>query len=297
MSSPRGCFKTGCFGCLGSLALLLLIVGVISILAWNDVKKSDLRDEQLAPLVADSSPLLEGQKGRVILDMAQAEFKIFPAEPGEGLRVDAVYDDALYDLQQQFSALPDSSWQFELSFKRTTTGMRAILQSVFAKGPSTKIHIYLPPDVPVELEAQVAQGGLECDFGGLWLTSADIRMKQGGGAIQFSEPTKEPMSGLRVRWAMGGGAIVGVGNASPAVLDVSSSMGGADVELSGPWARDCEVKLYSKMGGMTVRIPSSVKVKRGAKQTGLTTPSEDEVLDPTLYLRTEAQFGNVEVVH
>lgn len=297
MPSPRGCFKTGCFGCLGASALLLLIVGITALLAWNDVKKSDPTSEVLTPLKADSSVMLAGHPGRVVLDMAQGEFQIQSAEPGEGLRVEAVYDGELYDLQQHYSTLPDSSWQFKLDFKRTGSGMRAFMQSMFSQGPSTKIHVFLPPDVPVELLARVSKGGLEGDLGGLWLTSADVSMRQGGGMIEFSEPTKEPMSNLRIRFAMGGGSIEDVGNASPAILDISSSMGGAEVDLGGAWVNDCDVNLSAKMGGMAVIIPKSIKVDNLSNKASMGTNANAETPGPVLWLNTRAKYGEVEIVH
>ncbi len=297
MPSPRGCFKTGCLGCLGTLAVFIVIIGVMALLAWNDSKNSSPVDEVLAPLTADSTAMQAGQPGRVVLNMAQGEFRIHRAEPGEGLRVEAVYDDDLHDLEQQFSTLPDSSWQFELDFRRTKSGMRAFLQSVFSKGPATKVHVFLPPDVPVELVAHISRGGVEGDLGGLWLTSADIRMHQGGIALQVSEPMKEAMSNLRIKWSQGGGAIEGLGNASPKVLDISSSMGGAEVDLDGAWRNDCDVNLSVKMGGMAVIIPKDVKVLRGAEETTTLESSDLEIPEPVLRIRTKAKYGEIEIVH
>ena len=297
MPSPRGCFKNGCLGCLGFMVFLLLIVGVTALMAWNDSKSSDPRDEVLAPLAADHSAILAGRPGRVVLNMAQGEFQIHAAQPGEGLRVEAVYDAQLYNLEQEFTTQPDSSWQFELDFYRTGSGMRAFLQSMFSDGPATRIHVFLPPDVPVELVADVARGALEGDLGGLWLTSADIQMSQGGVEVEFSEPLKEPMSSLRFRCSMGGGAIEGLGNASPSILDISSSMGGAEVDLSGMWRNDCDVSISAKMGGMAVIIPQNVKVLQGAEARTPLPEFDPELREPVLRLRTKAKYGEVEIVH
>jgi len=297
MSKSRGCFKTGCFGCLGFIALVFLITGVTALLAWNDAKDSDPRDEVLAPLAADANVLSAGHPGRVLLEMSQGDFRIYPAEPGEGLRVEAEYDGELFQLDQEFSTQPDSSWQFVLDFHRTSSGMRAFLQSAFSKGPSARINVYLPPDVPMDLVLKIAQGGAEMDLGGLWLKSADIAFHQGGGELEFSEPLKEPMSMLRITCAMGGGAFDSLGNASPESLEITSSMGGAEVDLGGNWLNDCDVNISAKMGGMSVFIPKDVKVLRGADAGPDFEQPSPEVPEPVLRLRTKAKFGEIEIIH
>ncbi len=309
MASARGCFKNGCLGCLGFIVLILLIVGVTALVAWNDSKNSTPVDqvfaplaplaplEPLEPLESDEGPLMLGYGGKVVLNMAQGEFYIHSAEPGEGLRIEAVYDDEIYDLTQEFITLPDSTWQYELEFQRTGGGMRSFLQSVFSKGPSAQIKIYLPPEIPLELVSDISKGGFESDLGGLWLTAVDFNVHQGGFELEISEPLKEPLRSFRIKSSMGGFSADGLGNASPKVLEVTCSMGGAEVDLSGAWQNDCDVNLSIKMGGMAVIIPRDIKVLRGAAEIESMTAADVEVGEPVLRLHTRAHYGEIEVVH
>lgn len=297
MPSPRGCFKSGCFGCLGILAVFVLIGGVTALLAWNDVRSSDPRDEILEPLATDSGFLMAGHSGRVILNLGQSGFEITRGQPGDGLRVEAVYDNAIYDLEQLFTTLPDSSWQFELDFRQTGSGLRAILQSALSKGPSTQIHIFLPPDVPLELVVDFSKGDLNADLGGLWLKSADIHLRQGGFVLEFSEPTKEPVSRLKVDFSMGGGSLENVGNASPGVLDISCSFGGAEVHLDGAWINDCDVSVASRFGGIGVIIPRDVKYASSADKPSMAGGTSGEGAEPVLWMHTKAQYGDVDIIH
>jgi hypothetical protein len=297
MASPRGCFKTGCLGCLGLIAIFLLITGITALLAWNDSKTTEPRDEVVEPMNTDEGFLATGHGGSVTLDLAQGEFLIYPAKPGEGLRIEAVYDDELYDLEQEFTTLPDSTWNYELSFLRTTSGMRAFLQSVFAKGPSAKISVYLPPEVPIELVANVAQGGMEGDLGGLWLTSAMLDLRQGGFVLDVSEPLKEPMDYLKLKSSMGGMEVDGLGNASPRKLDVFCKMGGGQVNFDGVWRNDCDANLSISMGGMAVIIPRGLKVERTGSEAGDLVDSSAEVSEPVMKIRTSARYGEIDIVH
>jgi len=274
---------------------MLLITGVTTLLAWNDAKSSDPRDEILTPQ-ATNNGIMAGLPGRVVLDMSQGDFRIHSAKPGEGLRVEAEYDAELYVLDQEFTTQPDSSWLFVLDFHRTGSGMRAFLQSIFTKGPSANINVYLPPDVPVELVSNISQGGVEMDLGGLWLTSADIQFRQGGGELDFSEPLKEPMSSLRIKCAMGGGSFENLGNASPRKLVITTSMGGGEVDLSGNWLNDCDAEISAKMGGMAVIIPGHLNVVRDGEASEAMAPSNQEVPEPVIRLHTKVKWGELEVI-
>jgi len=296
MFKPRGCLKSGCFGCLGIIILFLLIGGVTALLAWNDSKTNDPREESFTPLTAENNGILAGLPGRVVLDMSQGDFRIFPAQPGEGLRVEAQYDAQQYELNQEFTTNPDSSWLFVLDFHRTRTGMRAALQSIFSKGPGTRISVYLPPDVPVELVTNIAKGGVVMDLGGLWLTSAEIHFQQGGGELDFSEPLKEPISSLLINYDMGGGGFKKLGNASPSRLEVISSMGGGEVDLGGNWLNDCDVHLSVRLGGMSVVVPRGIKLIRSGEDSESLEMKDSEVHLPVLRLRSEVKYGHLEVV-
>lgn len=299
MAKPRGCLKNGCFGCLGLVAILFIIVVVISLLALNDVSKSMPREEVLAGTETQPDPGMVdfSQGGKVTLDISSGEFYVHPAKEGEGLRVEAVYDDAIYDLEQNLAVLPDSTWEYSLNFRQTESGMRALFQSIFTKGPKTKLHIFLPRDIPVELVTNMAKGGCEADLGGLWLTSVDLKAHQGGFAMEISEPLKEPLSHFRIDTNMGGFAATGLGNASPRILDINCSMGGADVRLDGAWLNDCDASFAVKFGGLSVTIPDDVQFVKGAAEAPDLERGEQEVPLPLIRIQTRAKYGEVDILH
>lgn len=297
MARVGGCLKRGCLGCLGLIAVFLLLIGVMALLAMRDNRNSQPRDEKLTPLEAQSGVLSSGQPGTVKLDLTQGNFGIHRAEPGEGLHIDAVYDDNLYDLSQNFSVQADSTWQYELHFFRTRNGMRAFLQGVFAKGPSTRVDIYLPPDMPVDLITDVSKGGLNADLGGLWLRSADFHTRQGGFALDISEPLREPVSTFSIDHAMGGLAVDRIGNASPRKLNIASRMGGSDLGLGGAWLNNCDVNLAVKMGGMSVRTPDDVTVLRSGQSAPALANTDVETPKPVLRFHSSANYGDIKFSH
>ncbi len=233
--------------------------------------------------------------GESVLDLRHTKFIVVPAAPGEALRVKAEFDVNHYDLSETFDeGTDDEGWTYEVKFKRTSDSYMLTTLKELLGGSKPRVKIYLPRDVPFDLEASFLQGGAEVDLGGLWLVNADIEFLQGGGAIEISEPTREPMDNLRIDFTQGGGALEGLGNASPRTLDVAFSMGGGYVDLRGQWQNDSEVEIEQSMGGVSVNLPNDVVI-RGLKGRETAEPGEGEEKLPIIRISTLEQHGRARI--
>lgn len=299
MSGKRGCFKTGCLGCLGLLAVGILILGIIALFAWRGAGNKEVVDREIsAPVageVAAAAVPAGGKGGRLVLHLSQGEFQLHPALPGETLTVKANFDDDIYNLEDSFTVQPDSTWVYEVRFWRTIGGLQALMRQIMGGGHDNSVHVFVPADVPIELVIDSEEGGFEAELGGLWLTSADIHFAKGGFALEFSEPLREPMESLMIQGRMGGFAASGLGNASPKVLGVRCSMGGAQVDLNGAWRNDCAGRLAIRMGGMSIVVPDDVVVEGADVQGGPLRRADGEVPLPVLRLAISQSMGEVEV--
>jgi len=303
MSEKRGCFKTGLFGCLGIIVILFVFVGGTALVAWNKSGKVQIEDKVLAPVSASRPAEVKGAKvtevpagvGRVVLDLAQGEFTIHPDQPGQGVRVEATYDSEVYLIEDYFESFPDSSWVYGVRSHRTITGLHALFRQLMAGGKGPKIDVYLPADVPLELQVMVQEGGFEAELGGLWITKADFRYKKGGFALSIDEPLHEPMDSLTIRGSMGGFEAERLGNASPRFLDVVCRMGGADIDLRGEWSRDADIHIDVAMGGMGVRVPDDVQVVGVESINSALVADKLEIPLPVLRFSIKEKMGEVEV--
>jgi hypothetical protein len=311
MAEKKGCFKTGCLGCLGMLAVGVLVVGISTIVAWRGASDRDIVDREIAApaevaAVADSTVLAMGQGsadaasgkgGRLVLQLKQGEFELHRGEPGQTLMIKANFDDDIYNLEDRFETLADSTWVYEVRFYRTIGGMQALLRQLVGGGHDNQVHVYLPPDVPIELVIQTEEGGFNAELGGLWLTAADITFSKGGFNLEFDEPLREPLDSLLIQGGMGGFNAEGLGNASPRVLGVSCSMGGANLEMNGLWRNDCDARLHVKMGGMSVLVPDEIMVEGVDLPAGGMVRSDREVALPVLRISTsKGTWGEIEIV-
>jgi hypothetical protein len=289
--------------------LIILIAAIVFGVAWNEVRNEDVQTTELtkvftvpespviedAPLEVPTEFVVSEPAGRVVLDLSNTVFEIRPAAPGEPFRVDAKFDVNSYDLSESFDkGSAEEGWTYEVSFGRTSDSSYALTSlKELLGGSKPKVKIYLPGDMPFDLEVDILQGGAEVELGGLWLASLDLQFMQGGGAVEFGTPLQQPADSVAISFTQGGGAIEGIGNASPAELDVSFSMGGGYIDLRGPWQNDAEITIDQSMGGVSLQLPRNV-VLRGIGRFDTEEPAEAGQDVPVLRFSTSSHFGELE---
>ncbi len=308
MSKGRGCLKNGCFGCLGVFVLLVVILGVNAIVVMS--KSGDERIED--HVVGTELPVTNEQPetdpsqdadltkpaaghGWLILELGQGEFQLHPGEPGEGVVVKANYDASTYELLQYNTTWPDSAWVYHVDFHRTISGLQAMMRDVMGGNHAPKVHIFIPPDLPLELNVLVKEGGLDADLGGLTLTDIDLRYNKGGISLGFGDPLAQPLNSLVINGKMGGAEIRRVGNASPSFLDVNCTMGGMDLDLRGDWINDCEAQVEVFMGGMQVQVPDNIDFEGAGEGGGKLKRTDAEIARPVLRMHQKAKAGEIEI--
>lgn len=288
--------RYGCIGCLGIVALGVLILLLTFGTAWMGVRSEQVAERDLEPELP-GGPSATGEaaegSGRVVLRLSSGEFLIRPARRGEPLHVRAVYDERTYDLQERFDP-GGEHWTYEVDFTRTGSMLMSLLKGLLG-GTGSRVEVYLPADVPLELDLQLNQGGSEIDLGGLWLTAAEIDVAQGGFKLTVSEPLRQPMDSLEIRGSMGGFLAERLGNASPRRLDVEYRMGGMELDLRGKWVADSEISIRGSQGGGGLRLPRDVEIV--GLDTGRVRPLESEDLQrPRLTFSVSTQQGELEIV-
>jgi hypothetical protein len=303
MGRRSGCFKNGCFGCLGLVVLLVIFLGVSALVAKNNLDSIQMQDRWLVATESSTensvsaAPASSGNKfksGRVILNLSQGEFEIKPAKPGEPLSVQAKYDSHNYFIKEDYQVLPDSTWIYRLDYHRTQSGLQSILQAILGGGQESRIVIYLPTDVPLELDFDVEQGGMESELGGLWIQDADIKVGKGGFILSVGEPLQHPMEKLKIRGSMGGIVLSKLGNASPQRLDVDWRMGGGEIDLRGQWLNDCDVRFVASMGGVDIRVPEEVRTTGLPQLDDSGLEQNQEVPLPVLRFDVDVSMGGFE---
>jgi hypothetical protein len=303
----RKWFKLGCFGCLGILVILIVITLILSFTAWLKVRHEEVVEQvidhavpvasgpvETGGLTAEEAAQPEVTPGKVTLDLTNGEFHIAPAKPGEPIHVKAVYDTASYELDENFQSDGVADWSYRVHFHKTSSSLLSPLKALLGAS-SPEVHVFLPPDVPINLDLILSQGGAFLELGGLWLTNARFDFSMGGFEMDIDEPLRHPMERLSLNISMGGGEISSLGNASPRYLEVTHRMGGMDLDLRGQWMQDSEISINSSMGGGLIRLPRNVAI-RGLDSKGPGPPDDSEIKPPTLTFSVASKMGELEIM-
>jgi hypothetical protein len=316
----RGCFKTGCFGCLGLGACML--VGIVFLLVMakiNSGTKARVEDrhyEQQLPFIDRDSERVTSaasehgpfrlapadvavrEPGRIVFDIAMADFSIEPGPAGEPLRVEAQYDSARYELLETLESYGEVGWTYRLSFdSKSWLKMIGINNS-----EHIRVRLIVPRDSPLSIEGTTGIGKSELELGGLWLIDVDLETKLGEHRVSFSEPLAGPMNSFKMKSGMGELSIDQLGNASPLTVALDHNIGEISVGLLGPWMRDADIDIDVGLGGCSVLVPDNValdletSIMIGEQRTPGMTDLPDLAEDaPTLHITGSQSIGELSI--
>ena len=335
--SKSGCWRTGCMGCLALIALgIVLFLTLAAIQVRNENREpvfervdnlqqlpgepyvfdALISPEALEAGAATDAPELPGSielpqtpspealaeagvaSGRVMVDLSAGEFRIRPGEPGESLRVEADFDGASFELEEELVAEDDGTWSYRVRFG-ARGGWLGMLRG---KEVNNNVTLVLPRGRPITLVGEVGLGESEIDLGGLWLEHLDLDLGAGEHLVEFSEPTLAPVPEMRIEGSAGELKLRQVGNASPATLRVEQSFGASRIDLGGAWRQDADVDVRFGFGecrirqGDTARLTiESARVSAGERRISLA--DEDSLPEdaPLLTLEVSGTAGELRI--
>lgn len=290
-----GCLKGGCIGCLALMAagvVLFLALGAIQLRneAREPVIEQVDRRQTLPgePFVYEAEPLVGGgmvedsttfelselprvlplpetlaaadvAPGRVMLDLSAGEFFVRPGEPGEPLRVEASFDSASFELEEELTDNGAEGWSYRVKFG-ARGGFFGLLRG---KEVDNRVTVVIPRGRPITLVGEIGLGESEIDLGGLWLREVDLDLGAGEHLVEFSEPTLEPVPSIRLEGWAGELGIRSLGNASPTTTRIEHSFGETRVDLRGAWRNDGEVEVNFGFGECRLRQPDNAHLTLG----------------------------------
>jgi hypothetical protein len=275
---------------------VLAAVLFVSALAYMTARPEQVESRVLSheTPAAGAGKLTRG--GRIALEIREAELRLQPVEPGEPLRIEATYDVNAFVLEDDLD--PGSggtdAWTYRATFRKgDRAGLFAGLVSL-VRGSTARIDVFLPADVPLDLDLKVEKGGATVRLAGLWLRTAEIEFDSGAFDLSVAEPLREPMESLSIRAVNGGSLLNGLGNASPRRLDVTYNRCGLDMDLGGRWLADAEIEIHGGMGGGVVHLPSGV-ILEGLDLGSIEVPTPQELNPPTLKFSMSTGAGYLEL--
>jgi len=322
----RGCAKYGCVGCLTLCALcvaLIFLVSAVQLTVGSPEPKpeQESRARELpappplpaqpdAPPAPELAPLPperplemppETRVGRVVVDLSMGDFVIKPGPAGEPIRVEADYDSASFELQEELVAEDDGSWSYRVDFGSRRGWLGLLLRGGVNAGEN-RITLIIPRGQPIDLVGKIGIGESETDLGGLTLRNVDLAYGVGEHFLELREPTPLPMGSFRADASIGEVEIRDLGQASPSAVTVEHGVGELFLDLQGPWRRDATVDVDLGIGEARLWLPKEVRVEMessgvniGESRIDLPDPESLPEDAPTLSVRIKGNIGELDV--
>jgi len=260
-------------GCLGlfilGIVVFVVVAGVMLSLGAPEEHWSQATQEQpitvprlpggVTPSPAEVPP--PAASLRVELELEEGRFDVRPGEPGSPVKVEADYDEGVYELVQETEAASGGGQTVRVQFHSRYTMLRRILTTGSADASKNHLTIYLPTDVPIDLSASISKGESDIDLSGVPLTGLDLQLRMGQHSLSLDQPNPLQMETLSLSMKMGEVRSRGLGNAHFRAAEFQGSMGEMGLDLRGTYTGDAQVRARLSMGEMRLHLPAGVHVK------------------------------------
>lgn len=119
----------------------------------------------------------------------------------------------------------------------------------------------LTPRAPIDLSLELGAVEGDLHLGGLTLDALSVSSGASETTIHFDSATVRPLRRVDLNAGAAGLRVLGLGNASPAVVKLSAGAGSVELDFGGRWTRDIDLDASFAMGGLTLRVPRDVGVR------------------------------------
>lgn len=168
------------------------------------------------------------------------------------------YDKAGYHPDINYEPGSEGVFNFRLQNIRDA-GIRAHRQS-------NRLRLSLTDTIPINLQINTGVGDARLALSQLRLTHLDLEAGVGGARISTYDPNPVICEDVRLRNGVGSLDAVGLGNLNFRRLEFEGGIGGANLDFSGAWNQDAEIRLQIGIGGVTVRVPRDIGVRVTAER-------------------------------
>jgi hypothetical protein len=175
--------------------------------------------------------------------------------------LDLEYDKASYEPDVQYDA-PTGSGEGHFTFDLNSMhrgGLRRERQN-------NRLLLAFNDSIPLSLKVNAGVGDARLSLTGLKVARIDFESGVGGAKISDYEPNPIPCEFVRLKNGVGGFDATGLGNLNFREFEFEGGVGGANLDFSGEWKRDADIRIQVGVGGVTVRMPREIGVKVEAEK-------------------------------
>lgn len=193
----------------------------------------------------------------VDIDVEECEFFLESGPAADGVRIEANYDEATYELTRSYDLDGDIP-VFRLKFRSKISFWRRIAQDGSFSDEDfsmNSITVFLPEETPIALRSRIAKGEGELLLNDLVLTDLVTTCTMGAYTIEMSTPNPVVMESASLNMSMGEGTIRGLSNLRARSVRIEGGMGETRIDFGSSLLIDTELIARMKMGEMIIEIP------------------------------------------
>jgi hypothetical protein len=184
------------------------------------------------------------------------------------LEIQADSPSKLYSLNLEYDK---GSYQPDVNYDTASSRLAVRLESshragIRAERNANRLQLKLTDTVPVRLTVRTGVGDARLTLSRLRMSRLDIEGGVGAARINTYDPNPITCDEVRLRCGVGSLDAVGLGNLNFKILDFEGGIGGANLDLSGAWKQDAEIRVQVGLGGINLRMPRDVGVRVSAEK-------------------------------
>jgi hypothetical protein len=131
---------------------------------------------------------------------------------------------------------------------------------------TNRLQLKLTEAIPLRLKVNMGVGEARLALSRLKVSRLDLEGGVGAARINTYDANPIICDEIRLRNGVGSLDAVGLGNLNFRVLDFEGGVGGANLDLSGAWKQDAEIRIQVGLGGMNLRVPRELGVRVTAEK-------------------------------
>lgn len=223
----------------------------------------DLEDRIPAEMVStnQSQPLGKEKslEARIRFDIGSLEISGQKASTLYSL--DLEYDKASYQPETRYEPIAGGE-EGRLSFKLQSThkvGIRSERQN-------NRLRLGLAESIPLKLNINTGVGDVRLALSGLKVSRLELEAGVGQAKISVYEPNPVSCDLIRMKSGVGSMDAVGLGNLNFRELEFEGGVGGANLDFTGQWKQDADIRIQVGVGGVNVRMPRDIGVRVEAEK-------------------------------
>ena len=166
------------------------------------------------------------------------------------------YDKVRYTPDIQYTPSADA-----LQGKLNAT-LHGIQRTGISKELSTnRMRLAFADSVPLRLRITTGVGDTRLSLSGIQIAGLDFDTGVGSGKITAYEPNSVICDHIRLKSGVGSLDAVGLANLNFKELEFDGGVGGANLDLSGEWKQNADIRIQVGVGGVNLAVPREIGVR------------------------------------